>query len=152
MPDISEYRLGSACRIKNSDHLLEKVDPKFSTANSSDVETSNSEKYMALYQEVEHVTTDKASVSNDCSYNNFSDMDKFTCCCHESGNELLTLNNSNSTSWLRRLFTSSLFNMDMTIQYLFKSDDVAVQMYLGKYDLPMNLFFILDPHICFDRL
>ncbi|KAK4467941.1 hypothetical protein MN116_008547 [Schistosoma mekongi] len=131
MPDISEYRLGSACRIKSSDHLLEKVDPKYPNTDSSDVETLNSEKYTAVYQVFEHITTDKPSPGNDCSNNSFSGMDKFTCCCHEGGNEFLTLNNSNSTSWLRRLFTSSLFNMDMTIQYLFKSDDVAVQMYLA---------------------
>ncbi|VDP32358.1 unnamed protein product [Schistosoma mattheei] len=90
MPDISEYRLGSACRINNSDQFLEKADSEASILDPSGSNALKLEEY-----------------------------------------ECGILNDSNSSSWLRRLFTSSLFNLDMTIQYLFKSEDVNVQMYLA---------------------
>ncbi|CAH8618873.1 unnamed protein product [Schistosoma margrebowiei] len=131
MPDISEYRLGSACRINNSDQFPEKADSEASILDPSGSDALKFEECMVSVQKSQHVVNDKASSGDDGSNNNNLNMEEITCCCHDSKNECGILNDSNSSSWLRRLFTSSLFNLDMTIQYLFKSEDVNVQMYLA---------------------
>uniref|UniRef100_A0A3Q0KLQ7 Phosphatidylinositol 4-kinase beta n=1 Tax=Schistosoma mansoni TaxID=6183 RepID=A0A3Q0KLQ7_SCHMA len=131
MPDISEYRLGSACRINNSDQFSEKVDSEVSTADPFSSNTLKLGECTVPVQELQHVISEKPSSDDDGSSNNNPNMEEVTCCCHDGKNECGILNDSNSSSWLRRLFTSSLFNLDMTIQYLFKSEDVNVQMYLA---------------------
>uniref|UniRef100_A0A094ZI85 Phosphatidylinositol 4-kinase beta n=1 Tax=Schistosoma haematobium TaxID=6185 RepID=A0A094ZI85_SCHHA len=131
MPDISEYRLGSACRINNSDQFSEKAGSEASILDPSGSNALKLEECIVSVQELHHVVNDKASSDDNGSNNNNPNMEDVTCCCHDSRNECGILNDSNSSSWLRRLFTSSLFNLDMTIQYLFKSEDVNVQMYLA---------------------
>ncbi|VDQ13627.1 unnamed protein product [Trichobilharzia regenti] len=57
---------------------------------------------------------------------------------------------NDSSSCLRRLFTSSLFNMDMAIQYLFRSEDISVQTYLGKFS--QNTIFLFTLHFVLNEV
>ncbi|CAH8596184.1 unnamed protein product [Heterobilharzia americana] len=126
MPDISEYRLGSACRVNSCGRVKEET---ISGVPNKDVRSIRRDEDISgvvndVREEMKNDASDYGLISN-----SVSNVMNISCCCREDINESLAL--TNSSSWLRRLFTSSLFNMDLAIQYLFQSEDVGVQAYLA---------------------
>ncbi|XP_018651579.1 hypothetical protein Smp_117800 [Schistosoma mansoni] len=90
MPDISEYRLGSACRINNSDQFSEKVDSEVSTADPFSSNTLKLGECTVPVQELQHVISEKPSSDDDGSSNNNPNMEEVTCCCHDGKSKLVT--------------------------------------------------------------
>lgn len=94
MPDISEYRLGSACRINNSDQFSEK-DSEDSILDPSGSIALKLEECIVSVQELHHVVNDKASSDDNGSNNNNPNMEDVTCCCHDSKSKLFAPININ---------------------------------------------------------
>lgn len=95
MPDISEYRLGSACRINNSDQFSEKADSVASIPDPSGSNALKLEECIVPVQELQHVVNDKASSDDNSFNNNNSNMEDVTCCCHDSKSKLVAPININ---------------------------------------------------------